>query len=366
MLGTLQPDQKRDWKKYVGALTHAYNSTKHDSTGYTPFYLMFGRHPRLAIDILLGAKEQQKKGQEYTEFVTGLRQRLDYAYDLAASKVAKAQEHQRKYYDLKTRGAAVDVGDRVLVRSVNLRGKHKLADRWEEDTYIVTGRPNPDIPVFEVKREDGKGRTRVLHRNLLLPISAMPAAEELETRQKPEERKRKGKSVPTEDKPAQKEDADEEADRSGNEEFDEETEDSYVEEVVVLAPAPEQRPVTPPTQPREAARSLMPVYRGSPHNPSPARQEGEGRVVDENPVDGRLEDFEEEQGDGEPDEQEAADTSDEEEPAPRRTKRERRPPAWMDPTAYQFQQQPVKMDKTTRTAQRVEVLKGLLNVLLQD
>ena len=54
MLGTLQPTQKSDWKSYVLPLVHAYNATRHDTTGFSPFYLMFGRHPRLALDAFLG------------------------------------------------------------------------------------------------------------------------------------------------------------------------------------------------------------------------------------------------------------------------------------------------------------------------
>ena len=54
MLGTLPEDQKTDWKSYISTLTHAYNAAEHDSTGYAPFFLMFGRHPRLANDAFLG------------------------------------------------------------------------------------------------------------------------------------------------------------------------------------------------------------------------------------------------------------------------------------------------------------------------
>ena len=54
MLGTLEEQQKDDWKSYVAPLTHAYNAAKHDSTGFSPFFLMFGRHPRLAVDAYLG------------------------------------------------------------------------------------------------------------------------------------------------------------------------------------------------------------------------------------------------------------------------------------------------------------------------
>ena len=54
MLGTLDPDKKVDWKSHIGSLVHAYNCTKHDSTGISPYYFMFGRHPRIAVDLALG------------------------------------------------------------------------------------------------------------------------------------------------------------------------------------------------------------------------------------------------------------------------------------------------------------------------
>ena len=54
MLGTLEDHKKEDWKSYVAPLVHSYNATKHTSTGYSPYFLMFGRHPRLAVDAYLG------------------------------------------------------------------------------------------------------------------------------------------------------------------------------------------------------------------------------------------------------------------------------------------------------------------------
>ena len=42
MLGTLEDDQKSDWKSYAPPMVHAYNSTHHESTGFSPHYLMLG------------------------------------------------------------------------------------------------------------------------------------------------------------------------------------------------------------------------------------------------------------------------------------------------------------------------------------
>ena len=69
MLGTFDPAKKSDWKSYVLPLVHAYNATKHDSTGFLPFYLMFGRHPRLAVDAFLGLEPVADSGKDQAEYI---------------------------------------------------------------------------------------------------------------------------------------------------------------------------------------------------------------------------------------------------------------------------------------------------------
>ena len=52
MLGSLHDSQKKDWRKYVKPLTHAYNCMVNETTGYSPYFLLFGHHARLPIDVL--------------------------------------------------------------------------------------------------------------------------------------------------------------------------------------------------------------------------------------------------------------------------------------------------------------------------
>ena len=176
MLGTLEDYQKSDWKAHVAPLVHAYNATFHDSTGYSPYFLMFGRHPRLAVDAFLGLSPDTLSAPNQTEYVRKLKERLHFAYKKAQEAAKRSASQHKRYYDLKVRNSGIlHPGDPVLVRNVGLRGKHKIADRWENQPYVVVEQPHADIPVYVVKRENSKSKkTRTLHRNLLLPFSYLP------------------------------------------------------------------------------------------------------------------------------------------------------------------------------------------------
>ena len=60
MLGILDPEQQHNWKNYIHPLVHAYNCTAHDSTGFSPYYLMFGRQPNLPVDLVFGINRNSK------------------------------------------------------------------------------------------------------------------------------------------------------------------------------------------------------------------------------------------------------------------------------------------------------------------
>ena len=174
MLGTLEEYQKSDWKAHVPTLVHAYNATMHDSTGYSPYFLMFGRHPRLAIDAFLGLSPDPLSAKHQTEYARKLRERLQFAYRTAQKAAQKSAAKHKATYDLKARHSTLHEGDRVLVKNVGLRGKRKLADRWERTPYTIKSQPNSDIPVYVVQSENPRTRkTRTLHRNLLLPFSSV-------------------------------------------------------------------------------------------------------------------------------------------------------------------------------------------------
>ena len=57
MIGTINPEEKTDWITKFQGLTHAYNCTSSQTTGYSPFFLLYGREPRIPIDVEFGLPE---------------------------------------------------------------------------------------------------------------------------------------------------------------------------------------------------------------------------------------------------------------------------------------------------------------------
>ena len=170
MLGTLSEKDKLDWKAHLSSMTHAYNCTQHPSTTYSPYFLMFGRQPRLPIDFEMGLPvDTLGDNCSKTRYVQKLKQRLNFAFKKAKEMSQKQAQKYKSSYDRKIKGSQLTENDIVLVKRVAWKGRHKIQNKWEPSEYLVIEQPNFKIPVYKVKSlEDGK--IKVLHRNMLLPL----------------------------------------------------------------------------------------------------------------------------------------------------------------------------------------------------
>jgi transposase InsO family protein len=178
MLHTLPVDHKHDWKSHVDKVVHAYNCTKHTTTGYSPFFLLFGRSPRLPIDLIFGLEEPVTT-TSYRQFVESWRESMEEAYRIAQQSANKASAKSKVLHDRGLSSTVLEPGDRVLVRNMSERGgPGKLRSHWEQAVHIVVKRMSDDSPVYQVRPEEGGGRgLRTLHRNLLLPCDSLPLPE---------------------------------------------------------------------------------------------------------------------------------------------------------------------------------------------
>jgi transposase InsO family protein len=65
MLRTLAEKDKRNWRLHLNKQVHAYNCTKNESTGFSPYMLLFGRNPKLSVDLMFKPVTQTKSEQSY-------------------------------------------------------------------------------------------------------------------------------------------------------------------------------------------------------------------------------------------------------------------------------------------------------------
>lgn len=169
MLGTLDPAKRSRWSQSISGLVHAYNCTKNEATGYSPYLLMFGREARLPVDLCFNTSVDGKDPVKYQQYVESMKRDLQNAYKLASDASQKSHERNKKYYDKRVKHQTLEEGDRVLIKNLGLTGKHKLQDRWNSLPYIVV-KKLPDLPVYRLKPERGSGGIQTLHRDHLLPI----------------------------------------------------------------------------------------------------------------------------------------------------------------------------------------------------
>ena len=162
--------EKADWKAFIHTLTLAYNCTRHSVTGHSPFYLMFGRHPRLPVDVEFGI---HKIGNDIlfskSKFIDRLHKCLGHAYRKARTFAGKESDRQKVLFDRKSKDLRLEHGDIVLVRKTAWQARHKIQNKWEDDDYVVISQQHSEIPVYRV-RNVVSGQEKTLHRNLLLPL----------------------------------------------------------------------------------------------------------------------------------------------------------------------------------------------------
>ena len=111
---------------------------------------------------------------DYNTYVQNWQHDMKEAYQIAQQNAKKIAERGKEYYNKRVSGGVLQPGDRVLVRNLTERGgPGKVRSHWEHVIHVVVERMGVQSPVYKVKPESGGGRTRVLHRNLLLPCDSL-------------------------------------------------------------------------------------------------------------------------------------------------------------------------------------------------
>ena len=128
MIGKLEEDRKACWSKHLPELLLAYNATCSTVTGYSPYYLLFGRRPRIPVDYLFPTLRDSPHQTNMEVSVVAMQKRLKEAFTVARHLTSEEVARQCRYYDRKAGAVALQPGDVVMVHTNGFVGKQKVKD----------------------------------------------------------------------------------------------------------------------------------------------------------------------------------------------------------------------------------------------
>lgn len=168
LLRTLPVSRKRDWHMCLPQVLYCYNTTPHQSTGESPFFLMFGQEPRLPLDFLLGRVESPVGGSIH-EWVQEHQARLQVACDGARDRLKHAADRRKRVHDQHVRDLPLQEGQLVYLRDFSARGPQKTRDRWSSVKYRVLRMPKGGS-VYSIVPVDDETKVRQVHRTMLKAV----------------------------------------------------------------------------------------------------------------------------------------------------------------------------------------------------
>ena len=149
MLATMVDSYPSSWEQNIRRVCLAYNSSVHASTGFSPFFLMFGRQVKLPVDLMYGTT--QGKETAVMEYVKNLKDGLLEAYALVRDRCETEHKRQKSIYDRKVHGEPYSEGDLVWLYTPAVpsgqsrklhrpwKGPYKVVERLGDATYKLQG-----------------------------------------------------------------------------------------------------------------------------------------------------------------------------------------------------------------------------------
>jgi hypothetical protein len=130
MLRSVINFEQDDWDDHLPAAELAMNNARNETTGFSPFYMFYGRDARLPLDLALAPLTKARANPSAADALARWRAALVRAQE----NTKTAQRRQKKYADEHRRALTFKVGDRVLLATANLKlvGEAKRARKFTE------------------------------------------------------------------------------------------------------------------------------------------------------------------------------------------------------------------------------------------
>ncbi|UYV84270.1 hypothetical protein LAZ67_X001713, partial [Cordylochernes scorpioides] len=152
-------DQK-NWDEILPFITHAYNTTIQETTGYSPFFLLFGREPMSLLDDENIPTDSNM--DDYDEYIENYLDKIARTRQVVINNTEKTQERMKRNYDKKHNEKIYEPGHLVAVwtpvRKIGkceklLRkyfGPYRILKKLSNVNYLIEPKDNPGQDPFIV------------------------------------------------------------------------------------------------------------------------------------------------------------------------------------------------------------------------
>lgn len=145
-------DQVQFWRRALPLVVRDYNATKNATTGVSPYFVLYGRHPTTALDTCVPSGFPA-----VTLTPAAARAAVD---PLVRQNIARAAEAQAKQYNKKRRDIEYEEGDKVYVETRYLPGRYNRVNKLEnrrEGPFRVVSKTNRNSYVVRLPNHDRPG-----------------------------------------------------------------------------------------------------------------------------------------------------------------------------------------------------------------
>ena len=162
MLAMFAGKNRDDWDDLLPAVMMAYRSSVHESTGFSPYRLMFGEECTLPMDIGLPTEQLQSPQEITSPYAVWVRDALEEAYEQVRLHSGQVVQRQKRLYDRRAVKRTFSVGEWVM-RYYAPAKKCKLDSAWIGPYLVVSFmgwtigiQKDPNSPIVMIHCQDAK------------------------------------------------------------------------------------------------------------------------------------------------------------------------------------------------------------------
>ena len=152
MLSAFVQENQKDWDSQVHTVMMAYRTAVQESTGVTPYAMMFGEECPVPLDWVFGAPKQVP--EEKIQFVRDLKRQINAAFEVARRSMLSAIKRQKRSYDRGAKNVAFEVGQFVMCHDKTKKvGRNPaLRAKWRGPYIIVAKHNDASVVIQESQR----------------------------------------------------------------------------------------------------------------------------------------------------------------------------------------------------------------------